>query len=116
MYIDGREVREKTKLKGDMIMQTKEEKIISNAVTKAIKRHRGSITRHDAAEDAAIIANRRGVNVASAPYLQNIFMAALDKRESVFKSENDPEICMGCGLPSHPHKSLGPNQMFCKCR
>ncbi len=61
---------------------TDEKKIIVQVIRQAIKKHYGSITRHDAARAAAEAANRRGVNVSSAPYRQTFFREILDKKEA----------------------------------
>ncbi len=66
-----------------MKKQTKKERIINTAVRNAVKGNNfGWITRRDAAEKAALAANKQGVNVQRAPYLQDIFYEALDEKES----------------------------------
>jgi len=64
-------------------MQNKKEReIIFKAVRDAIKKFDYEfITRNEVAREAAEIASRRGINVQSAPYLQDIFMESLDKKE-----------------------------------
>ena len=56
-----------------------EKKIIIAAARKAAKAPRFASTRKDMAERVALLADKKGVNVASAPYLQDIFIAALDE-------------------------------------
>ena len=62
-------------------MNEKEErKIIFRAVNEACKNDLDR-SRQEVAALAARFANRRGVNIASAPYLHDIFCEALDKKE-----------------------------------
>ena len=74
-----------TLVKGKTMTKVQEIKIINNAVNRSVKGN-NRITRRDAAEKAAILANKKGVNVQSAPYLQDIFYDALDKKEEEYFS------------------------------
>ena len=66
-------------------MNEKEErKIIFRAVNEAVNeacKNDLDRSRQEVAALAARFANRRGVNIASAPYLHDIFCEALDKKE-----------------------------------
>jgi len=56
----------------------RETDIIRKAVRQASKSE-AEIDRNTVARKAAVRAEKRGVNVQSAPYLQNIFYSALDE-------------------------------------
>jgi len=62
------------------VKKSEERKIIFNAVRSAINDYPGDdLTRTEATRAAALIADQNGVNVQTAPYLQDIFYEALDK-------------------------------------
>lgn len=50
-------------------------------IFKAVNDCKQAGDRTDVARASALLANKRGVNVQSAPYLQDIFIEALDKKE-----------------------------------
>jgi uncharacterized protein YdaT len=67
--------------KGENEMKKAEEKeIITEAVAQAhCDSDPESVTRSELARAAALIADKNGVNVQVAPYLQDIFYSALDE-------------------------------------
>ena len=63
-----------------------ETKIVNECVKKAARQHR---FQKEAAEHAARLANKKGVNIQKTPYVQEIFWAALDQCE--FDPDPDEE-------------------------